>query len=73
MDVTVGKGVSVSVIVRARVTLGRGVTTGAGGVLMHAANPINTRLSPNHRIFFTPHTTREIGIFECFKVNSVVF
>lgn len=72
VGVAVGKGVDVSVIVGTRVTLGRGVASGTGGVLMHAANPTNTTISPTPRKIFTPHAPREIMSFESFKVNSAV-
>ena len=50
MGVTVGVDVAsgVEVVVGARVSIGRGVASGSGGVLMHAANPINKKISHDH-------------------------
>ncbi len=50
----VGRGVEVAV--GARVSLGRGVASGWGGVLTHAARPIGQRISQNHFAIFTAHT-----------------
>ena len=54
VGVDVGSGVEVAV--GARVSIGRGVASGWGGVLTHAARPIDQRISQDHFAIFTGHT-----------------
>ena len=58
VGVTVGIDVAsgVEVAAGARVSIGRGVASGWGGVLMHAANPINKKTSHDHFVILTTHT-----------------
>ena len=57
VGVAVGCGVAVEVSAGRRVSIGRGVACGCGGVLTHAANPINKNMSHDHFAIFTPHST----------------
>jgi hypothetical protein len=54
VGIEVGSGVAVAV--GTRVSIGRGVISGPGGVLTHAANPIDKKISHNQRETFTTHT-----------------
>jgi hypothetical protein len=52
--IAVGRGDEVAV--GARVSIGRGVASGWGGVLTHAARPSNKSISQDHFANFTVHT-----------------
>ena len=54
VGIDVGRGVAMAV--GARVSIGRGVASGWGGVLTHAARPIDQRISQDHFAIFTAHT-----------------
>ena len=56
VGVAVDCGVAVEVSAGMRVSIGRGVACGCGGVLTHAANPINKTMSHDHFTIFTLHT-----------------
>jgi hypothetical protein len=58
VGVEVGSSVAVAEIVGGCVSIGRGVAGGCGGVLTHAANPINKRMSHDQFAIFTTHTRR---------------
>lgn len=76
MGVGVGAGVEVAVgcevevTVGVSVSIGCGVAGGWGGVLTHAANPINKRISQKHFALLTATPTRWIMIFESYAVDS---
>jgi hypothetical protein len=54
--VAVGVGRGVVVATTMRVSSGRGVISGCGGMLTHAANPINNKMNPIHFALLTSHT-----------------
>ncbi len=54
VGIDVGSGVEVAV--GTRVSIERGVDSGWGGVLTHAARPIDQRISQDHFVIFTAHT-----------------
>jgi hypothetical protein len=53
VGVDVGNGVAITV--GTRVSIGRGVACGCGGVLTHETNPINKKTSHDHFTVFTAH------------------
>jgi hypothetical protein len=59
VGVDVENGVTIEVTVGICVSIERGVICGCGGVLTHAANPINKRMSHDHFAIFTTRTRRE--------------
>ena len=80
MGVGVGMSVGVDVsdgdkrAVGARVSIGRGVTSGWGGGLTHAARPIDQRISQDHFATFTtraPYQVRTVGSFGRFPIFDV--
>ena len=75
MGVPVGTevGSGVEVTVGTCVSIGRGVASGWGGVLTHAARPSDKRISQNHFDIFTAPPAHQIGIFESFRVDLRLF
>ena len=56
VGVDVGSGVEVEVAVGMCVSIGLSVACGRGGVLTHAARPINQKISHDRFAIFTAHT-----------------